>query len=402
MKIVLSFFLLKSLTLSSLMAQELDVERLARTSLEQNIVHLPQGDFLAAGAHQFGSLWTRDFCFSVPGLLRLKKFSLVKNQLNYLIKNRHDDGLVPIYADSISPMIRVAVGSFNQATGLKIQLKITGQINPFYRANGTYSTIDANFLVLLAAYDYYQASGDEDWWQEKQSDFLEIYNYYRPFIQDGLIAQGSYSDWQDSAKRKGKTFFTNLLFLDVSKKYQFLDKEDLNRLSQKIHESFYDSKTGLYFSILGSPQISLDGILWAIDKKLMPQTDQLYLHLKKHPLWNLYGAAGFATYPSYPKSWIAPQVLLSGLNEYHGNLSWSWLMAYASIVAYKQGDAGEAQRLKSFLETLIRRDQTINEIYDSPRGFHAYSSYLYRSESPFSWGAAYVLEMQKIETGKAF
>ncbi len=396
MKIVLVIFLFLLMSGSGLMAQELDVEHIARTSLEKNIVHLPQGDFLAAGAHQFGSLWTRDFCFSVPGLLLLKKFSLVKNQLNYLIKNRREDGLVPIYADSISPLLRVAAGSFSKATGLNIQFKLTGKIKPFYRANGAYATIDANMLVLLAAYEYYHASGDEQWWLEQQSNFQEIYDYYQPFFHEGLIVQGAYSDWQDSAKRVGKTFFTNLLFLDVSKKFHFLDNDELENFTQKIHESFYDLNTGLYFSVKGFPQISLDAILWAIDNNLMPHTDQLYLHLKKHPLWNLYGVAGFATFPSYPRSWIAPQVLLSGLSEYHGSLSWSWLMAYSSMVAYKQGDLAEAMRLKSLLETFIRRDQTVFEIYDTSREFRVFNSYLYHSESPFSWGASYVLEMQQI------
>ena len=50
---------------------------IAKESLEKNIVRLPQGDFLAAGGNQFGSLWTRDFCFSVPALLTLKKYAFV-------------------------------------------------------------------------------------------------------------------------------------------------------------------------------------------------------------------------------------------------------------------------------------------------------------------------------------
>lgn len=91
----------------------LSVGDIARISLEANIVSLPQGEFLAAGTHQFGSLWTRDFCFSVPALLTLQKFSLVKNHLNYLITHRRSDGLVSIYADSMNPMLRVVTGSVN-------------------------------------------------------------------------------------------------------------------------------------------------------------------------------------------------------------------------------------------------------------------------------------------------
>ena len=109
---------------------------IAKESLEKNIVRLPQGDFLAAGGNQFGSLWTRDFCFSVPALLTLKKYALVKNHLSYLINNRRSDGLIPIYADSINPMRRVILGSVNRTLGTHVQYKITKNIKPYFKASG--------------------------------------------------------------------------------------------------------------------------------------------------------------------------------------------------------------------------------------------------------------------------
>ena len=148
---------------------------IAKQSLEKNIVSLPQGDFLTAGGNQFGSLWTRDFCFSVPALLILKKNSLVKNHLSYLINNRRSDGLIPIYADSINPMQRVILGSVNQVLGTHVQYKISKDIKPYFKASGKFPTIDANLLVLKAAYEYYQASQDQDWWDINQKAFLEMY-----------------------------------------------------------------------------------------------------------------------------------------------------------------------------------------------------------------------------------
>jgi glycogen debranching enzyme len=368
---------------------------IATHSLEKNIVSLPQGEFLAAGGHQFGSLWTRDFCFSVPALLTPKRFSLVKNQLEYLIQNRREDGLIPLYADSVNPMKRVIMTSVNQALGTNFQYKITGKLRPYFTVNAQFPTIDANLLLLKASYEYYQASGDIIWWQKNQKSFSQIYNYYKKLIDDGLIVQGAFSDWQDSAKRSGKSFFTNLLFLDVSKTFQYLNESEINKLSQKIHETFYDKTTGLYFSVLGFEFISLDGILWALDRQLLPMNFSLYDNLKKHPLWIKYSTPGFAIYPSYPRNWLAAHAIISGLSEYHGNLTWSWLTAFASKVALKNGDSVEANRISTLLEELVVRDQEVTEIYFSDSKHQAFESSLYRSESPFSWGAAFIIEMIK-------
>jgi glycogen debranching enzyme len=373
------------------------VNDIAKNSLLENVISLPQGEFLRAGANQFGSFWTRDFCFSVPALLTLNKNELVKNHLNFLIKNRRKDGLVPIYADSIHPMKRVISEAINRLLGTHIGYKINKNIKPYYSANGSYPTIDANIMVLKAAYDYYQESGDEIWWQENQDNFSEIYKYYNNLKNDELISQGEFSDWQDSAKRKGKTFFTNILYLDVSRSFQFLNTNQLDHLAQKIHDTFYDEKTGLYFSVQGHPYISLDGILWAIDKKLLPNTELLYERLKIHKLWTQYAYPGFNTYPSYPKNWLVSQVKLVGLGEYHSNLTWSWLMAFSARVAYEQGDYEEGKRISDGMKAMITRDKVVGEIYHSDNHYRPFWSKLYRSESPFSWGSAFVIQMLKTE-----
>jgi hypothetical protein len=377
---------------SSVISFGADTNAIARNSLEQNIVRLPQGEFLTAGAHQFRSLWTRDFCFSVPALLILEKYNLVKNQLDYLIKNRRADGLVPIYADSISPMMRVALSSLNKSLGTKFELKLTEKLKPFYQAVGKFPTIDANVLVLKASYEYYQTTGDQEWWNKHQRDFYDIYHYYDQFIDDGLIVQGAFSDWQDSAKREGKVFFTNLLYLEASRNFQYKTKSELNELKSKIHNTFYDPNSGLYFSVSGFGFISLDGILWAIDKNLLDNMDELYSNLKKDPLWSRFNIPGAATFPSYPKNWLATHNRVSGLSEYHGRLLWSWLIALSYKVAKKMNDENEAIRIQNFLTQLIERDQSVHEIYNPDKNYIPFKSSIYFSESPFSWGAAFVLE----------
>ncbi len=375
------------------------MKEIASQALRQNIIHLNEGDFLTAGRNQFQSFWTRDFCFSVPALLTLKEYSIVKNQLDFLIKNRNANNLIPIYADSVNPMLRVLAASFNQIVGTSIRFKHLKRIKPFYSANAKFSTIDANLLTLKASYDYYKATNDVDWWNSNQKEFLEIFNYYNSFLDDGLISQGPFSDWQDSSKRNGKTFFTNLLYLEVSKDFQFIEPKEIVNLTKKITKTFFDPTTGLYLSIEGSNYISLEGILWAIEKDSFHNSNELYERLKVHQLWLKNTIPGFVTFPSYQKNWLITHVKLSGMNEYHGNISWSWLMAYSALISYKLGDKLEGDRISQILNRIIMRDKTICEIYFSDKDYEPYHTFLYKSESPFSWGAAFVIQM--IESKKA-
>jgi hypothetical protein len=43
----------------------------AQNGLVSNIIVHEDGIFLQAGNQQFASFWTRDFCWSVPGLLSI-------------------------------------------------------------------------------------------------------------------------------------------------------------------------------------------------------------------------------------------------------------------------------------------------------------------------------------------
>ena len=88
-----------------------DIKTIAQTSLETNISYLKAGSFVSAGAHQFRSFWTRDFCLSCKGLLAIGKGDVLKSHLSYLIAHRRSDDLVPLYVDSMTPVTRVVMSS---------------------------------------------------------------------------------------------------------------------------------------------------------------------------------------------------------------------------------------------------------------------------------------------------
>ncbi|RYZ97831.1 MAG: hypothetical protein EOP11_21490, partial [Proteobacteria bacterium] len=84
-------------------------EKALRT-IEANLVETEKGLFLTAGGNQFRTLWTRDFCFSVPGLLAAGWRDLVERQLG-LILSFAEFSQLPRGIDPLNPKLRVVWGT---------------------------------------------------------------------------------------------------------------------------------------------------------------------------------------------------------------------------------------------------------------------------------------------------
>ncbi len=76
-------------------------------TLRKNMIKTPEGLLLAAGGHQFRTLWVRDFCYSVPGLLQMGQADLVEKQIRFIVRYKCEDGLLPRGFDVLSPKLRV-------------------------------------------------------------------------------------------------------------------------------------------------------------------------------------------------------------------------------------------------------------------------------------------------------
>jgi len=390
-------------TLASLSSQLAPLAGIAASSLAANIHDLDEGPFLSAGKNQFKSLWTRDFCWSVKGLLASGRSDVVKNQLDTLLGQlQPGTHLLPRTLDTMDPKKRVLLASLSRVLPfIKPEQPLEGPLHPEYQDQNGQIAIDGNALAILATLDYVDATGDRAFLAAHQAELVEALRFYDAHMQGGLVTQPPFSDWQDSVKREGATFYTNVLYQRVLERLQGnpafgITADQVQAHRQATDAAFFDASTGMYRSVAGRPQVSLDGNLLAIDLGyLAPDSARagaVYAAVKASPFWSRTGTPGFDTYPDYAATDRSLSVNLSGLGHYHDELQWSWLMALSGKVAIEMGDLEGAHKSLGKLQQLAQRDGGIAEIYTAGAEAKPVSTLLYRSEQPFSWGAAYAVD----------
>ena len=373
---------------------------IAEASLRANIIKLEGGSFLVAGQNQFLTLWTRDFCHACRGLFALKELEVIKSHLGFLLENLNPQGLVPRVIDNQLVQFRVAYQSLRKNLPILPKLAIKEPLIPQYRDEHGSFAIDSNLLVLMVALEL-KNRGEESWWLKHEESLKRVYQWYQP-DERGLIRQGAFADWQDSANRSGYCFLTNLFFYLVSSRLQNLAIDvsvDLPALKQTLQEMFFDSNSGLYKTHAELSVISLEGNLFALEASEfldLSQKSQLWKRLQSHPLMQLdQGHLGRCSYPDYDKGQIAWHVRLAQLERYHGGLAWSWLMGLGLKVAIEQDDAVVVTRMLTKIHSLLIRDREVVEVYDPQDMWQPWESWLMSSERPFSWGAGYLVEALK-------
>ncbi len=376
----------------------------ARASLEANVVRLGERSCVTAGTHQFRSLWTRDFAHAAAGLLRIGRADVVRDHLTLLLGHRRPDGLLPRTLDSSDAKLRVAWASASRlvpALG-RLAPALTGHLRPEFLDQHGQEAIDGNALAVLAAARLrHTGAAGEAWWRSHLPDLTAVHALYRRRLRGGLIEQPPFSDWQDSVRRRGATFYTNLVYWAATEALASdprsgVSAEAAADLRARLEPAFRPDGAGLYLSIAGKRYVSLDGNLLAIDLGLhppgSPAASALWEALVASPLWTRHEVPGFVTTPDYPVSWRNYGVVLAGLGHYHDRIRWSWLTALAGKVAARLGDLERAEACLLHLARCARRDGAIAEVYEERPPHRPWRSLLYHSEAPFAWGAAVTLD----------
>ena len=372
-----------------------ELHRVATESLLANVLATDGGYGVAAGANQFRSLWTRDFCFAGRGLLRSGRGDVVGDHLAVLLEQRRDDGLLPRTLDSMDAKLRVAwVCARRLVPLLPGPPRLRGRLKPEYQDQHGQLAIDGNALAVLLALAL--GARQPAWWERHVQGARAAFAFYGPRVRRGLVQQPPFSDWQDSVRRKGATFYTNLLVWATAQGLVRAGFDELAAPAAALRVALERTFGGqpLYRSVAGKPFVSLDGNLLAIDLGFVvgARAIDLYEALRASAFWTRDGTPGWNTTPDYPASWRNPGVQLVGLGHYHDRLRWSWLTSLAAKVAADMGDLAAAEHALEHLAACAARDDGIAEIYREQAPHRLWRSPLYRSEIPFSWGAGMCLD----------
>lgn len=376
------------------LGSEADKEKLAtmaRSALLANRVLTQEGAMLAAGQNQFKTLWARDFCFSVPGLLVAGESGLVKRQIEMYFQFQRADGLIPRGVDVCPPQWRVVANSIHHFVTKLLPKYEKRKLKPEYYGEHRTEAFDSGVLLVLALLKFLE--------HEKIPLDLEVYgpriknilDFYLSHKKEGLIHQAAYSDWQDSARRKGAGLYLNVLLLILAKVLMRYDIRHslFDGLKNAVFANFFDRGQNLFCQD-GFLQIPLEANLWIVEHDLMEEhvrSFDLYQSLKRSALWN---SLGIPIAPKYPNKEVSLTTKVVGLRNYHDGLHWPWLMAEAARIAVLQEDPQEADRIFLKIAEFVSRSGGVGEVYMADG--RPFQSALYRSEMPFSWSSAKILE----------
>lgn len=367
----------------------------ALASLQENLQLTQQGKFFVAGGHQFRTLWVRDFCYSVPGLVHGGFADVVENQLRLIQSHVDAKGFLPRGLDVTNPKARVVWNSFLPTFEFP-QCYTKNKLKPEFLGEHHTPAFDSNLLFIKACCQLATLTKRSLLINAAQA--TELFKVYR-FNSEGLIEQPAYSDWQDSVRREGILLLTQLLYLEVCALLRdfgifVTDESVIQEMEIQITNKFFAND--LFREQLGSDRISLDSHgLFLTSENILPNISKshVYAALKKSKLWQMDVLPGVPVHPFYDPDSISWTTKIVGLRHYHDGFYWGWLIADSHRIAKLMNDTEEAERItKKFAES-IYNDEFMAEIYEVKRGIlRPVQRRLYKSESPFTWTSAKWLE----------
>lgn len=378
----------------------LDASVIAARGLRSNIRDVVQGGrsrrLVAAGPGQYGSVWTRDFAWSVEGLLLADEDRAVRDTLDALLSGQRADGLVPRLLDTRWPWARFARAI------LKERLALTPPLVPNFLSDQLVYSYDANALLVWAACEY-ALRRDELAWAGLVLPRLEsALAWYCDKEEGGLVVQPPCSDWKDKLKaRRGAVFYTNLgrwkaqaslaaLYAALGRRAAAAEADSAAKtLQRRLERAFWDAEGGFYRDVVGASTYSSDSNLAAAAWGFAdPERAAKSLRaLDRLGLWTPWGPRAGQSYPSSQKSWLSR---LAGIPGYHDDGVWLWNSALALDALAMTGRDAHRARLTVAVAGLLAAQGAAGEVY-CPETGRPLSGRLYRAESPFTWSSSMLL-----------
>ncbi len=374
----------------------------AARSLRANIRTItgPEGrprTVLVAGPNQLASVWTRDFCFAVGGLLAAGEERTVRFTLDEIISRQRADGLFPRLLDSYHHAMRY------------VRAVVTGGLFPLraplvanFTSDHFVTAIDSNALVAWAAARYARHTGNYAWAGLVLPRLERGMAFYDTSLKDGFIRQRPFSDWKDTVARRGAVFFTQLLYwkalTELSGLYAAMGRksaaEDASGrgrvFARRVHRRFWDPERGHFRETPDDTRLSSEGNLAAAAWGFADEDEaaQILRAMDKNGLLTPWGPRAGQRYPASRKAALAR---FAGIAGYHDDHVWQWNTALLLDVLFLLHRNAMRDTLLESVCGLLAESGAVSEVYNPENG-HEVRSWLFRSEKPFSWSAGMLLE----------
>lgn len=357
-------------------------------------------EYVFAGGNQFRTMWTRDFCYSVSGLLKIKKYSLVKNQLKTIFEFRSPDGILPRGIDRVSPKLRVVLNTMvpksirPNLNYAKNDALFQSQIRAEYLGEHNTIAIDSNALYMLAFFSYANETND---YFLNEAQIESLFEVYSKRLKEGLVYQPDFSDWQDSVKRNGAWLLLQIQILVALVQFKkWTGREvpgfSIAKYQDDILKAFFDFEKYVFYQSAQYQTLALDYYGFIFKHKVFQDKidfNRLYANLKKHSLWAQHVVPGIPVSQAYAASQISWTNKMVGLSGYHDHYYWGWLVAESAHIAKINGDSVEHNRILNLYYQSTEAIDSLSEIYlNKEARLIEFSNFFYKSESPFTWTAS--------------
>ena len=276
-------------------------------------------------------------------------------------------------------------------------------LKPKYSTAHNTISLDGNALLVIAALNYLQHTGDTVFANLHWPAFKRAVTWIeRHAVAEGdLLQQAAFADWADSVARRGRVLYPNVVYWkalhDMAQAASGLGNQGdaayySNRAEQvkrAINNHFWRDDLGYFVASRRFDLLSSAGNLLSIAWGLASPAQTKAILNKMDEFKMASPVPTQVTHRAYPSNYIALENRLAGIGHYHTSAAWLWLGGWHVVALIEAGRLSEAEVILARLSAVIVRDGVVNEVYD-PSGYPL-ATFWYRSEAPLTWSAAMVV-----------
>ena len=326
-----------------------------------------------AGSGHYANVWTRDSFFALFAPNSIEQKRLLANRL----QNNMKGYAIPFTFNEVRYVPALLCG-----LGCKKK-----NIEPsFFDEKLGQRVMDANSQYIILVHDVWkhllerrESNMALKWLVKHERSLYRAIIFYDRF-RDPLIQELPFANWEDSLLLHGIVPYTNILWLEASKRFG----EMKGRLEIPQYKLDYEAREKLVFDFLATFN-NLDTVTVSLLTLWFGEKIECRNHL--HRLCRNYTSIEWGV-PNRSKLLSSKEVFLPlrviGQGKYHNGWFWSWVAMLWCLALLEAHFIQEAKRVYQMFERVVERDGTIYEVYD--KSGRPIEKALYSSEPRFSEG----------------